>query len=212
LLLEEKTFSEGLKTTDFAYDCGVSNLLLCFIFQEFANWHIVCFLEIARRKNMKNFQDLQAEIAERERITARALETAERENRRLRKIAAAKEQAMLAERERKRLRLAANRVEIELCRQAIQAKRIRLALAGESETDRRIRELERSNANLRSIANEVEPESPERSERGVKSVNPEIAYRDAYQRKLKRASAESYFTEQGNRQEYRRWWNEQAEH
>jgi len=108
-------------------------------------------------------------------------------------------------------RIQANRIEIALCVQAIQAKRIRLAMAAETDTERQIRELEQSNAVLKAIAVEPVEESPERCERGVKPVNPEIAYRDAYQRKLKGAQVQSYFTEQGNRQEYRGWWYSKGE-
>jgi predicted metalloprotease with PDZ domain len=48
-------------------------------------------------------------------------------------------------------RLQSNSIEIELCRQAIQAKRIRLALESETPVERRIRELERNNALLKAV-------------------------------------------------------------
>ena len=54
-------------------------------------------------------------------------------------------------------RLQSNTVEIELCRQAIQARRIRLAMEAETPTERRIRELEASNAMLKALALDEQP-------------------------------------------------------
>ena len=54
-------------------------------------------------------------------------------------------------------KLQANLVEIQLCRQAIQAKRIRLELEAESSAERRIRELETSNAMLKAVVLDEQP-------------------------------------------------------
>lgn len=54
-------------------------------------------------------------------------------------------------------KLQRNQIEIELCKQAIQAKRIRKALQAETPAERRIRELEASNAMLKAVVLDEQP-------------------------------------------------------
>ena len=94
-------------------------------------------------------------------------------------------------------RIQANRVEIELCRQAIQAKRIRLALEAETPTERRIRELEASNAMLKAIAaeQEQEPDEPERTTlpKQTSPTDEVEGYFRTYHRKLGQARWDNHY-------------------
>jgi hypothetical protein len=104
-------------------------------------------------------------------------------------------------------RVQSNLVDIELCRQAIQAKHIRLALEAESPIERRIRELERSNALFKAIRDERMDDEPTELVRTRKVVvDPDRQYRNAFQRRLRQAHSENTAREHGHRQEYRQWW------
>ena len=56
-----------------------------------------------------------------------------------------------------RTKIKTNAIEIEMLRQAIQAKAIRLALVAETPVERRIRELEASNALLKGVLADEQP-------------------------------------------------------
>ena len=103
------------------------------------------------------------------------------------------------------------KIDAELTRQAEQARRIADTLDGRSAIDLRIADLERVNALYRAVRDE-QTAPAEVTDRVVTQrawLNPDVQYRTAYQRELKKAQTKSYFQEQGNRQEYRKWWYEQ---